>query len=112
MWLGHEALLSLTWTDHCAEAVVCESPGKPSSGEVGEWPTVATVSSPALAGMPASDIYRAPPVCPALDWVRLWGDRDYSREWRLWLPLWAVPGLGHGRADILDSGERGFGKVS
>ena len=48
MWLGHEALLSLTRTDHCAEAVVCESPGKPSSGEVGEWPTAATVSSLAL----------------------------------------------------------------
>lgn len=42
--------------------------------------------------MPAShfDIYRAPSVCPALGWVRLWGDRDYSREWRLRLPSWAV----------------------
>ena len=42
--------------------------------------------------MPAShsDIYRAPSVCPALGWVRLWGDRDYSREWRLRLRSWVV----------------------
>ena len=51
-WLGREAPLSLTWTDHCSKAVACKGPGKPSSGEVGERPTAATDSSPALQECP------------------------------------------------------------
>lgn len=109
-WLGHEASLSLTWTDHC---------GLRRSREAEFWRGWRAAHGshgfqPSTAGMPASqsDIYRAPPVCPALGWVSLWGDWDYSTGRGLRPPSRSVHGARgtEGGLTCLTVGNEGSGR--